>query len=290
MMLPELYEGVKRSDKLLPVTLDMRITIKANCRALDIDLSIDNTARDHRLRMIYASGIKSGHFYTLNAFDLQRRPTARQNYSEYRETVSPVVPQLGITAICDKKSGLAVFSRGVHESEVSDDARGDIALTLLRCTGSEVPLRRADGGQMLGMRSYRFAVMPFGGEGELGSLVKEHEIYENRLEAVYVPIAAPAGRNLPIRDIAPKDSFITYESKRTTISAIKQCERGRAVIVRLFNPGEIPDFACLAFNQNFRRVRLCDLNEQPGEDVPYVKNSVSLRLEGKQIKSLYIEF
>jgi len=289
LMLPEVYEGGRRSDRLLPVAVDMRLTLKAGCRTVDMDLSVDNAARDHRLRMVFATGIEADHFYTLNAFDLQRRPVARRDYTEYRETVSPVVPQHGITAICAESEGFAVFSHGVHESEVSEK-RGDIALTLLRCTGSEVPLRRADGGQMLGVRNYRMAVMPFGGEGELPLLAREHEIYENGLEAVCVPVAPPSGRNLPERDIPPKDCFMEYASERISVSALKQSERGDAVILRLCNPTEFADTARLGFKRDLRRVRLCDLNEQPGEGVPYAGRSVGVRLEGKQIMSLFVEF
>jgi len=291
LMLPESYEGAKRSDKLTPVGTDMRITLKAGCRSLGIDLAVGNTARDHRLRLVFASGLDAEYFYTLNAFDLQRRPAARRDYGGYRETVSPVVPQHGITAVCTESAGLAVFSRGVHESEVSCDGRGDIMLTLLRCTGSEVPLRRADGGQMLGTRNYRFAVLPFGGECEAHSLIKEHEIFENGLEAVYAPVAAPAGRDLPVRDVPAEGCFMAFESKRVSVSAIKQCERGgAAVILRLFNPTDKADNVSIGFKRAPSRVRLCDLNERPGEEAAFDKTDVTLRVEGKRIVSLYIEF
>ncbi len=160
-----LPDGMVRSNQFVPLVLDSLISLRPGQRYLEVQTAVDNTADDHRVRVLFPSGAKTDTFLTDTAFDVVERPIAlpKDNH-EYRELNVETVPQQSWTAVHDAKAGLAIIADGLLETTVRDLAERPIALTLFRGTRRTVFTGGEPGGQMRGELTFRYLVMPFSGK------------------------------------------------------------------------------------------------------------------------------
>ncbi|MCX6036433.1 MAG: hypothetical protein NTW99_00790, partial [Chloroflexi bacterium] len=118
----------------LPITTT--ITLTNGVPRVDIHTTVDNRARDHRLRVHFPApfaaetGAQDGHF------EVVERKVGVPAFDEtWVEQPRPEVPQRAFTSVTDGKSGLKVANHGLPEVEVLKNSAGnaEIAVTLLRC-------------------------------------------------------------------------------------------------------------------------------------------------------------
>src|SRR6185503_5271616 len=139
--------------------------------------TVDNTARDHRLRVLFPTGaarVLDARADT--AFGTVRRP-ARRPAPAAPPLEAPVsaAPLQSFVDAGDGRTGATLFSDGLMEYEVLAEAPPRVALTLLRCVGflSRDDLATRPGGhagpglatpgaQCPGRHVFRFAFQPRG--------------------------------------------------------------------------------------------------------------------------------
>jgi alpha-mannosidase len=134
-------------------------------------------------------------------------------------------------AVADEKRGLAVLVRGLPECEILPDRDNAIALTLLRTTRVMIPKIKAvdpmqDGTQQLGPQVFEYAVMPFGGAGQIP------QVRARAFDYALPMRSAQLGRqngHLPL-----ESSFLSV-SAPFEVSAVKRSQNGESVVVRLWN-------------------------------------------------------
>ncbi len=138
----------RRSERLvaLPVALELRLGVGLD--RLDIALEVDNTARDHRLRLHCRAPFAAHRFEVESAFEVAERPIAPapDSFGAARPAEFPIgaVPQRSFATLAGSGGlALTVANRGVAEVEavVETDGRGALAPTVLRAVGW---LSRAD--------------------------------------------------------------------------------------------------------------------------------------------------
>ena len=111
----------------LPVLVEARIT--PGVRRVDLHVEVENTARDHRLRLLFPCGSGVDEFHAASTFDTARRSTAPRDDSRWIHPAPRTFPHQGW--VC--AGGLTVAAPGLPEAEVTPE--GCIAITLVRAVG-----------------------------------------------------------------------------------------------------------------------------------------------------------
>jgi alpha-mannosidase len=141
-------------------------------------VTVENTAEDHRLRVLFPLPFAVDHAITENQFHVADRPLAVPPWNGTSAEQPPTTfPQKTFAAFESGGSGIAVFNKGLPEGEVVRDPPGRQAytLTLLRCVGwlsrPDLVSRRGGAGptiatpdaQMPGEHTFEYAVTTYRG-------------------------------------------------------------------------------------------------------------------------------
>lgn len=299
-----------RSSLLVPAEIDPSETQRGSERvALPITTYLDlrqgdplircrtvilNTARDHRLRLLFPTGLNTDRFYTSTPFDLIERPIERPDYSTYLEKAREVVPHNGIIFLSDDDKGLAVYSRGLYECTLFDDEVRTIALTLFRSTRKEVLKDDGDGGQLLRDLEFNYAFRPFTAEEHHPSqLWLEHQQFVTGVRSVDRRPGKVVDESLQRRsaDLPLQKSFLKVGGAELIITAVKRSENEEGgYIVRLFNSSGHEATGNLTFDRLLTSARQVDLDESPLRVLQVDERRLSVTVQPKQIMTLEVMF
>jgi mannosylglycerate hydrolase len=243
-----------------------RVTLAAGSPAIEIVAHVDNTAKDHRLRVLFPTGLRARECWAETQFDVQSRTVTRPSSEGWLEPPCPTQPQLGFVDLADGETGLAVFSHGLPEYEIIDDGRNTIAVTLLRCFTHETRATRTDdptqvGAQCPGRHEFRYAVFPHSGGWREGKVFKKSLRHHQRVKVLQS--WRPAGKDRQVESLPLRRSFLQLVPDDLVLSAVKRAENGRSLIVRCFNPTEHTVEGELQVHCDVTRALYMDLEENP---------------------------
>ena len=155
------FASMRRSDELSEVLIDSLVSLRPGNDYLEVEMRVENTAKDHRLRVLFPSGAAAQSYLTDTPFDAIERPIMlREDNFLYRELDVETRPQQSWTAVFGGERGLAIVSRGLMEACVRDLPERPLALTLFRSTGRTVFTQGEPGGQMSGEMRFHFWIVP----------------------------------------------------------------------------------------------------------------------------------
>jgi len=282
MEVPEESDIKRRSRSTVPLEVETTATLQKGVPWLSFRTVVKNNAKDHRLRVLFPSGIRTDYSLAEAPFEIMKREIKARDTSGWFEQGYTTYPQRGFAAVTDGSHGLAVLNRGLPEYEVMDDAERTIAVTLLRCYKMFIPkLKTIDptqqGSQCPGKHAFEYAVCPFEGDSA---------ITVQKVAAAYgLPMkVAQSGRQqgrLPLRM-----SFldVTYP---LVISAIKRAEERETIIIRLFNPSHEDVDGRICFYQPLKSAYLLNMEEERLEELKVTEHhSIRLHIGGKKIMTL----
>ena len=228
-----------RSTKLVEIPVTSRVSLIPGGERIDIHTEVDNSAKDHRLRVHFPApfGVQDADYD--GHFEVVRRTIGVPEKGEnWAEDPRPEVPQRAFTDVSNGKIGLMVANRGLPEVEaLNKDTHTEIALTLLRGVGwlsrDDMPVRQGHagpgfetpGGQMLGKRTFDYSIIPH--KGYWNEAYQLAYSFETPLKAITTAIHPG--------ELAAKGSFISHSPDDFVISAIKESENGKGWIVRGYN-------------------------------------------------------
>lgn len=265
-----------------------QVSLTPGVPRVDIHTTVDNTARDHRLRVHFAAPFAvekaehDGHFEIV-----ERRVGVPPFDAAWVEEPRPEVPQRAFTSLGDCRQRLTVANRGLPEVEVLKNAAGnaEIALTLLRCVGwlsrddfsnrkgHAGPFIETPGAQMLGKWAFDYSVM-VGRDGI--PTYQQAYAFETPLRAAVTGIHAGS--------LPPCGSFAVVVPAEFLVSAVKQAEDGKGWVVRGYNLADHEVNVSLRPWQDFRRARRVNLaEEQPKVLKPDREGAVSFPARGHEI-------
>ncbi|NPV53791.1 MAG: hypothetical protein HPY71_09755 [Firmicutes bacterium] len=220
LKLPEglTHDRRSRSENMVACDVVSYVTLTARSRRLNVVTEFDNRVRDHRLRVLFPSGISSSHSYAGSPFDVVARPVKLPPAGGWVENPTPTHPFREFVDVSDGERGLTIAAAGLTEYEVKDDGQGTIALTLLRCVdriarfdlltrkGRDGYRFHAPGGQCLGRHSFAYSIIPHQGTW--------------RTELSYIQAFA---HNVPLlaRQVWPQSRL--YHSRSSWVAGVTGC-------------------------------------------------------------------
>jgi alpha-mannosidase len=239
----------------VPVRCDVLLT--PLCRYVELRSAIENTARDHRLRALFESGVAGSVIKADSVFAVTERPSLEYEPADYPDELpSNVVAMQRFALVEDGELGCCLMSEGLPEVELAADGSGRLALTLLRCVatldrgdlstrpegyaGLEWDTPRA---QCLGPHRFRYAILPFRAGCDRAWITEQVEAFQ--LPPLCRPRRAEDPRPVELAGISVEPADVTLSTVQPTVDG--------AAVLRIYNPGPLP-----------RRVRLTWHRDAPG--------------------------
>ncbi|MFQ5795343.1 MAG: alpha-mannosidase [Candidatus Bipolaricaulia bacterium] len=283
----------RRSGRKLRHPISTVVSLSRGGRRIEFNTTVDNQAQDHRLRVVFPTGIRTTEAIAEDTFAVVRRPTKPPNRAGWVETPSPTQPQQRFVAIEDGRRGVVILNRGLAEYEATED--GTLYLTLLRCVGwlsrDDMTTRLGHAGpgyptpdaQCLGRQRFEYAIVPYSGGWEAARIWQEAIDFNTPVCGTRVlPSPSPGRENL-----TEETSFLRVEPEALIVSAFKPAESDDGLIVRLYN---ITDRSVAGHLELYRPIQGAwetDLNEQIREELPVEAGSrIPLTVGSGQIKTV----
>jgi alpha-mannosidase len=297
-----------RSGDTVECAVVSEVSLAAHARRVEIRTTVENAARDHRLRVRFPVPFVVESAEAEGSFEVARRPAEHPlppsgSWAAWAEVPVNTHPQKRFVSVGAEGRGLAVLNRGLAEYEalprVDGGEGGAVALTLLRCvewlSRGDLATRRGHAGpalhtpeaQGLGTHTFEYALVPHAGtwHADDALVAREAQAYEAGLRAC---VAEEHAGTLPATW-----SFVTVTPGSVVLSAVKRAETGAGVVVRLYNPLAEAVVAEVALALPCRAVRAVTLNEEAvssgGAEPTISGGRVRLSLRGGEIRSLLCE-
>jgi alpha-mannosidase len=257
-----------RSAETVDVPVRTFVSLTGGVPRVDIRVEVDNTARDHRLRTLFPTGIRTDVAFADQHFGVIRRAIALPEWDPATWSEQPVgtQPQKAFVDVNDGTHGLMIANRGLPEYEVIDGADGVIiALTLLRCVGwlsrSDLTSRRGGAGpevetpgaQMLGQWTFDYAIIPHEGGWEQGY---------RQAHWFRVPMRARWSQG-GTGTLPAEASLLDVRGDGLVVTTVKAAEDGDGVVVRLYNTLDVETSGAVGLNDPYDEAWFVSMNEEP---------------------------
>lgn len=229
---------------------EFTVTLKAGSPVIEVDVTVHNESRDHRVRLLASNHDPMEYSVSDNQFGAIARPVKdpamnvweTEHWSERPDSIYPFLSYVrGGT-----EKGMAVFSNSVREYEIVGEAYDTIAVTLFRSVGvlgkenlyrrpgrpSGIKLETPD-SQLIGTQNYQLAFTTH--VGEAAKLAKEYVtpvVCYNKMPYNAMKLN-PAERQTPYLY-----SLMSLEGREVILSALKKAEKSEALVIRCYNAGE----------------------------------------------------
>lgn len=272
----------QRSEEVVSYPVSIFVTLHKNARYVDISIKVNNTAQDHRLRVMIPTSMSTDTIDAEGQFDVISRKIRNEDSSRYFEDIYHTQPHRYFLDVSQNEEGIALITKGTHEYEFLNYENRTIAVTLLRCIRNG-PEWRVDPHEKLaqcpGEHDFSFALYPHQGNWQQADVYKQTYCH-------HVPLrAAQLRRNNGI--LPQKLSFLKLEPTELVLSTVKLSEDGNSIIIRVHNPGSSVVDARLGAFMKISKARQVNLEEEPEVELPVDgKNRVQFSVKPSQIFTL----
>ena len=270
MKIPKCAEGQKRSNELVEIPVNVLVDLFKGKRRIDVKVSLENIAEDHRLRVKFNSGLKTDYSYADSQFYVQKRsikPTSEgKNWVESPPTTHP---QLFWVNVNDGRYGLTVASKGLPEYEVKEEGGATIYVTLFRAVGwlsrGDLATRKGHAGPQIATPeaqckrkfTFEYSIIPHKGNWF------DSRAYKEAYSFAYPPLCiVPVKGNVETKQ-SILSSYLQLEPDNLVLTALKKAEDNDWVVARFFNISNENAEAKISTGFNFREAWKANLNEEP---------------------------
>lgn len=283
----------RRAEEEKELTATVYYTLKRDSGKVDVKLVIDNTIEDHRLRVMFDTGVAAQYAHAAGHFTVDRRPVtpAKDSKGEYWPEMQ-TLPQQSFVDLSDGQTGFAVINNCLTEYQAMDNDRGTLALTLLRgvrniiCTEfrSAGAFPHQKGGQSLGIHQYEYSIYPHTGSWA------EAEVYKEAI-SLNVPLKpVQTGRNSKGR-LPLEHSFYSIEPANLIMSAFKKAEDRESTVLRVFNPTGKAIEGSISFHSGIKAAYLTNMNEERISSLsPAASNRLDVKVGANEILTVELLF
>jgi mannosylglycerate hydrolase len=250
MRIPKCLNGQKRSNELIDMPIHEKIYLYPNVPRIDVSITIDNRAMDHRIRVAFPTGLKvkfssaDTHFYVIE------RPTIPPKGEGWQERPAVDHPQIYWVDVSDGSKGVMLANRGLPEYKLDSD--GTLYITLLRCVGylfkSDLLTRPGtvnlsiptSDAQCIGRFNFHYSIIPHKGNWDNNNVFKE------ALNFAIPMLAITTDKHKG--KLNTKSSLLALESKNVVITALKKAEKEDSLIIRYYNASNEPTSSKLSLD------------------------------------------
>jgi len=256
-----------RADRRTPLPVTDFISVEKDCPVLKVRTVVDNTIRDHRLRVLFPTLMETDTSFADTPFAVVERDIAvPPETARWQERVNPETAFTSFFGVKNADGGLAVVSGGgLHEYAALETPEACLALTLFRSFRKTVGRPAEPDGQLQGRLEFSYALYPFEGAFDPRAALRQADLLAT---GVFTHAAAPAAPE--------RRSLLEQTGGTAVITALKPADNGGGGVVRFWNPTNenvVDGFRTAA---PLAAAFLCTLNEEPGAELPVREGAVSV--------------
>ena len=279
--------GKTRSEETVTLKIDTFIGLSSENRYVDVKLSYENTACDHRMRLMIPTGIDSDKYFAGQAFYCTQRdigiPVEKEQYDELPTEQATN----GIVGKRDKNGvGIAfVCAEGIHECASYNDDAQSLSVTLSRSFYKTYFTNGETRGQLNRRLDYCFAFAPIDSDVCYNDLLKIQDALSVKVPSNFATIA---------NGTEPKvyESAVKVEGKNIAVSVIKRAESGNEneIIIRVFNASADNSKGTISIAKEIKKAEIVNLNEEYVGDISAKDKKLEISLSPWKIATykLYI--
>jgi alpha-mannosidase len=215
-----------RSREMTTIMLQSVVTLEKGMKGPIFKLTINNQATDHRLRVLFPTGLQTETHQADSIFEIVTRPNTPEK--EW-ENPSFCHHQQRFSSLAGNEIGLTVATAGLQEYEILP-SDGTIALTVLRATAElgdwgYFPTPEA---QCLGIQTAEWQVISH--ESDVITSKAFVDAYQYKIPLQVTQTSVHKGT-------LPTDyKFMKWESEGLAWTSMKMAEERDDVMIRWFNP------------------------------------------------------
>ena len=276
-------ERNNREDCLVDNEIIIYISLFKGIKRIDFKIELENNCKDHRIRVLFPTKIKSDKIYADGHFYVVPRSVKLPPADDWVQKPLPTNHQKDFISISDDSRTFAVLNKGIPEYEaiINKEKKITFAITLLRCIGwlsrddfktrmsHAGPGYNTPGAQCLGKHLFELSLITTSKsnwlESEIHQKGKEFNsplrpLFPNMVQSpIRVSdkvILQPSGiisyfdvsKSLNLKPyLPPVLSFLEIDNNNVILSALKKAEVGNYLILRVYNISSIPQKALLTF-------------------------------------------
>ncbi|MDO8585514.1 MAG: glycoside hydrolase family 38 C-terminal domain-containing protein [Armatimonadota bacterium] len=267
-----------RISKLVPLKIVSYVTLGAKSKSVKFRTMVWNTAVDHRLRVMFPTGLKTDVAHIDGHFDVIERPVAEDKKAWKTE------PHRRWVDVSDGSKSLTVMNFGLPEYEVTDEKTQTIYQTLFRSntyvTKEWWATLRSPQAEMLGRSEYEYAIYAHAGDWKKGGVMAEAEDAMLPMKALEALLEVRGEMN---GDMAPEQSLVAVDSPMAVTSIVKKADNRNSLVLRLYNPDKAETPATVKLWTPIKEAHMLDLWEERREKLETSNGTLKLKIPAKKI-------
>lgn len=291
ILLPEKLEDDKlwRSDEKKPLKISYTVTLKQESPVVYVQMEVDNTIKDHRLRLLFPTYTEGDTSFSGQAFCRVERPIGSNlDTLTWKEPDRVEKSINGIIGKQDKQGrGLAfVAANGIHEGGCYADEAATLGVTLYRCFNRVLFNPGSTRPQLQQKLQFAYAIVPMAGGTSYADLLQlQNEVADVDLfHSKYVTAGTPAEKTTSLLKIA---------NKEIAMSIFKTAEEKDGFVLRVFNTTDKEAETKVALNFEVQEVFTANMNEELREKLPLQKTDtgaeITLQFRPWEIRTIKIK-
>ncbi len=272
--------GRERCAAVTDIPITSYVSLARGSRRVDIVTEIDNTARDHRLRVLFPSGVDTDVSNAESVFDVVTRPIKTMECPDWKEPMPSTHPQKSFVDVSGEGIGLTVINAGQPEFEVIDDVDRTVALTLMRSViGGVGGPENQEQGQLIGRHRFSYAIYPHKDGWQEAKSWQAAWSHNVPMRAVQTGIHAG--------ELPSRKSFVSIDTPALVMTALKKASREDALVLRAVNISHSDIGLSKLDVPIMNKVVQTDLNEDVIDGAPgWSDGAVSLGVPSRRIITL----
>lgn len=291
----ELPEGVTtdemhRTEARKTLHFETTAWLQTGERFVHFETKVDNTVKDHRFRAVFQTGANTNTHWADVQFGVIPREQQHYETADFSiEVPSAVAPMQRFVCVEDAHKKVSLIADGLPEYELRYNSQGTLLLTLLRCVAElgrgEIVMRPGGRGgwknstpdaQCQGMHRFDYVFMP-----RSASWSQEIAAINTVAETVLLPLRS---YRLKTEEISANVGYLKTSNPAIVLSALKNAEDGRGVIMRWFNPSDQAQSAQISLPAK-HDVFTTNLEEREPKALATQVNTLSLELAPYSIQT-----
>ncbi len=285
--LPYNLEKRKKGEDNIVTEFKVVLSLERKSPLLKVEIETENSAIEHRVRLLFKTGIESRESIADQQFGIIRRPVylpeaGRWREEGWNEKPRTIEPMQSFVSLSDNEKTVTVITDCVREYQITGEKYDTIALTLFRSVPKmgKADLRdrpgRASGmsdwptpdARLLKKMKFTLAVLISEGKFsamESADISKEYmtpfqyyQAAEFKNIDLFFLMNRPEVQNVPFNF-----SMFSFEERNCILSTVKKAEKEEAVIVRIYNPDDTEEVGfTMVYNDDISDVKLVKFDEE----------------------------
>lgn len=273
-----------RSEEKKPLAVTYTVCVRQDSPAVEITLTVKNNIKDHRLQLLFPTGVGSDTCFAGQAFYCVERKTGAN--PETLTWLEPECVEKNMNGILGTRgtdgTGLAfVCAEGLHEGGVDKDPESTMAVTLFRCFDRVYLQTKAVRSQLQQEMTFRYAVVPMDEKTDYSELLYiQHCLAQTDI--------ACSRRMNEEETVAHGKSYFELDNSKVQVSVFKCAQDANGWILRLYHASGEAGEATLQLSVPCSRCIVTNMNEEALEEATVADGKVLLHFRPWEIKTLRI--